>query len=473
MPTVIDSLIVEIGLDPTKFTSGQKAAIKSFNDAKEAAVKTGGAIEETGKRSAEYLSVLSSKLLGLTALFATGLGIDKFVSNITKQDFATGKLAYTLETTTGNLDKWRNAAYLAGGSSEGITNFIQGLTSEFQKFAITGESNLIPYFRGLGVQIADATGKMRPFQDIIRDVSNAVAKLGPAQGAEWLRSIGADQGSINLIIKGGDELDRYLKLGAQFSTVNAQNTENATKLTEAYRELELAATGAGRAVLNYFSKPLIDMAQSGTSTFQELSRGEFISKGSFLDHMLHPDTPFRGFGTSNYKSNGESSGGSSFPSKEERVAFYRAEAAKRGISPDVIEQLVRSEGLNGYVGDRKSSFGDFQLHYGGVAGGGMAVGGLGDTFTKKTGLDARNPDTWKEQALFSLDQIKTGGLSPWHGWKGSPWAGIDRSGGGGSSVSIGNVNIHTQATDAPGIAATIKPAIEKSSLSYQGQAGPQ
>lgn len=465
MPTVIDSLIVEIGLDPAKFTSGQKAAIKSFSDAKDAAVKTGNAIEETGKRSAEYLNILSTKLLGVTALVVGGLGLDKLINQTIKQDAATGRLAYTLETSVGQLDKWRNAAYLAGGTSEGITSFIQGLTSEFQKFAITGESNLIPYFRGLGVNIADATGKMRPFDEIIHDVSSAVAKLGPAQGAEWLRSIGADQGSINLIIKGGDELERYLKLGAQFGTLTTAQAENARKLAQAQAEVNLAYTEWFRILLNSASGPLIKAAEGAASILQ--NRGN-IDKRSLFGRLLDR------FGLGKPEASATPAGASAgFPSKEERLAFYRSEATKRGMSPDVIEQLVKSEGLNGYVGDRGSSFGDFQLHYGGVAGGGMAVGGLGDAFTKKTGLDARNSDTWKEQATFALDQMKSGGLSPWHGWKGSPWAGIDRSGGGSSSISIGNVNIHTQATDAPGIAATIKPAIEKSALSYQGQAGPQ
>lgn len=107
------------------------------------------------------------------------------------------------------------------------------------------------------------------------------------------------------------------------------------------------------------------------------------------------------------------------------VADYIARAAMaRGMDPSIALRVARSEGLNTYVGDAGSSFGPFQLHYGNVAGGGNKVGGLGDVFTRRTGLDARDPSTWQQQVDFSLDEAKRAGWSPWHGWKGEKWAGI-------------------------------------------------
>lgn len=107
------------------------------------------------------------------------------------------------------------------------------------------------------------------------------------------------------------------------------------------------------------------------------------------------------------------------------VSDYIARAAMaRGMDPEIALRVARSEGLHGYVGDEGSSFGPFQLHYGNVAGGGNRVGGLGDVFTQQTGLNARDPNTWRYQVDFALDQAAKGGWGPWHGWKGSQWAGI-------------------------------------------------
>lgn len=122
---------------------------------------------------------------------------------------------------------------------------------------------------------------------------------------------------------------------------------------------------------------------------------------------------------------------------DNEVASYIVQSAKaRNIDPNVALQVWRSEGKGGYVGDSGSSFGPLQLHYGGVAKGGNSVAGLGDEFTKQTGLDARNPETWRQQIDFSLDKAKTGGWTPWHGWKGDPMAGI----GQGAPVQVADAS---------------------------------
>src|SRR4030095_14601812 len=99
----------------------------------------------------------------------------------------------------------------------------------------------------------------------------------------------------------------------------------------------------------------------------------------------------------------------------EAEAYIRQAAQQRGIDPETAVKVARSEGLNTYVGDQGSSVGPFELHYGNVAAGGNAVGGLGDTFTKQTGLHASDPSTWRQQVDFALDQAKAGGWGPWHG----------------------------------------------------------
>lgn len=120
------------------------------------------------------------------------------------------------------------------------------------------------------------------------------------------------------------------------------------------------------------------------------------------------------------------SGGFTQPSNDEVRNYIATEAAKRGMDPQVALKVWQAEGGSNWTGDQNSSHGPFQLHYGGVAGGRNAVPGMGDDFTKATGLDARNPATWKEQTQFALDQAKQGGWGPWHGWHGDKWAGINR-----------------------------------------------
>jgi len=105
------------------------------------------------------------------------------------------------------------------------------------------------------------------------------------------------------------------------------------------------------------------------------------------------------------------------------LAYLIAAAKRRGIDPATAVRAFGHEGLNVFDpsrpdlgGDEGSSFGPTQLHYAGMSKS-MPNAGLGDEFTKTTGLDARDPKTWPQQLDFSLDWVKNHGWSPWMGAK--------------------------------------------------------
>jgi hypothetical protein len=128
------------------------------------------------------------------------------------------------------------------------------------------------------------------------------------------------------------------------------------------------------------------------------------------------------------------------PANPEIVEYIKQAAIKRGIDPKTALAVSRSEALNVFDpskpdrgGDLGSSFGPFQLHYGGMTPS-MPNPGLGDAFTKATGLHASDPSTWRQQIDFALDTAKQDGWRQWMGAAntGIPrWAGIKTPGVGG------------------------------------------
>ena len=113
--------------------------------------------------------------------------------------------------------------------------------------------------------------------------------------------------------------------------------------------------------------------------------------------------------------------------------YVRQSAIRHGIDPDVAVAVAKAEALNvfdpdkpDHGGDDGSSFGLYQLHYGGMSKA-MPNAGLGDEFTAKTGLDARDPSTWKQQVEFSHDWAAKNGWGSWMGAKNNGignWDGI-------------------------------------------------
>jgi hypothetical protein len=119
-------------------------------------------------------------------------------------------------------------------------------------------------------------------------------------------------------------------------------------------------------------------------------------------------------GTGSYAPLGQTSSGG-WPSVAEAQAYAEQIAAKNGIEPGRLSALVGKEygGPGRAVGDQGSSFGPLQLHYGGDAPGVLSHAGMGDDFTKATGLDASDPANWQASMDFAASQIPHTGWAPW------------------------------------------------------------
>jgi hypothetical protein len=90
--------------------------------------------------------------------------------------------------------------------------------------------------------------------------------------------------------------------------------------------------------------------------------------------------------------------------------YTRQVASKWGIDPDVASKILGQESSYGQArrpGDNGTSFGPFQLHF---APDGRA---MGDDFRRDTGLDPRDPTTWKAQVDYAMKRAAIDGWTPW------------------------------------------------------------
>ena len=250
-------------------------------------------------------------------------------------------------------------------------------------------------------------------------------------------------------------------------------TTAVTALGAAVKTLSLIGIGSGAlALLGRILGPLALLGLTGPAQgSQKLGEApvpttkeeqEELQRRSLWNYLFGPNKDGK-YSRGGTQWEGPIPGGPS-GGKVEHESYIRSSAAALGIDPNIAVAVARSEGLGGrYAGDRGSSFGDFQLHVGGRAGGGNAVSGLGDEFQRQTGLDPSDPSNWRAMDLFALRWAKTHGWGAWHGWHGSSMAGIGAtaSGGGSRSVTIGSLNVYTSAPNATGIVRDIRAALQR------------
>lgn len=499
MPTVVDALVVELELDPKKFDSGRRQAEDSFEKTKLAALKTGKEIEGQAKKTGDAFGLLNKNVLGLFAAF-TGVGATAFLTQMIHADSSTGRTAKTIGMATKELSTWEGAAEMAGAKTGEVTSGFVSLTQALKTAELAGDASLGGHFRQLfNIDVAGPNG-LKSASELYLEIADKAAGMDPAKASTAMALLGIPSGVIPLLLQGRDAVQKTLddvsKLGPATDADAAAARRFETAWTRAWLNIKAAARGAyplGESVGNKLSFEFGKESRDALHAFFFESPEEFSKKFAIYNAAAraqrHGDTAAPTKDTLAQVGTGTASSslpaGGAFTSQAEKEAFIRAEAIKRGIDPNTAVAVAKSEGFYGYKSSipGETSYGAYQLHYGGDRWG--PGKGLGDTFTKRTGLDARDPATEKEQIKFALDQAKQGGWGPWHGWKGAAFAGINggalaattgaasRSSTATTEVHIGKIEVVTQARDADGVASALSDAIRRDLHAQQANDGPQ
>lgn len=496
--TVLDSFVLEFNLDPSKFTAGQRQMMDQLRRLQEAALSNAKDVESSTKKTFDLLSSLRREALTTFSIIFGGREIGQLVEHITSLDAATGRFSRTLGLSANETGVWQGAVRQVGGTVESANSALRSMNEELVRLNQTGQSSILPVLARLGVNPYDRNHNLKTADQIFFDLSAAIERSGmdPRQAAGLLRMAGINDDMINLLTRGTRGLRELIDASRQAGTTTELSAAQAAEYQRQLALLDQTSTNLGRNLLN-FLLPAInavtaslarlvsswnvtpgspeDKARSATQRESLVKRfgsprDFFNDKGGLFERFHWGDKLYGNDDAARDAAEARAAaaraaaaGGGPLSSTNATSDYIRAAAAARGIDPNVALAVWASEGRGGYVGDQGTSFGPFQLHYG---------GGLGDIFTKQTGLHASDPNTQKQQIDFALDWAKTHGWSDWHGWRGSPFAGIG-GGGGGVTVNVGGVVVNDQSGNADSIGGSVGGAISRAAKAGLANTGAQ
>jgi hypothetical protein len=199
--TVIDRLLVSLGLDTRDFTKGEKTVAAATLD-----------LERKTKASANGMSAGLGKLAARWLTVAAAItAVKKVVSVIDDAAESTRKLgidAQNYDIAASRLRNFENAVQMMGGSAEEARKTVAGFQRSIFDLAYNGQvSDSLMMLARLGVQFQTATGEARNFNDVVLDTADAI-QTAQAQGMsrsnafQFLQQAGFDQGTAQLILSG-------------------------------------------------------------------------------------------------------------------------------------------------------------------------------------------------------------------------------------------------------------------------------
>lgn len=258
MPSVIDELIVQLKLDPTQFTKGQKEAAEAFVRGRDSMQRGAKQVEGAAGETAQAFRAVANRALAIAAIFTGGVGMKKFAEQVTATTASLGRLAPQLDMSTQGLQQWINVGSRVGATAQDMAGSLQTVTSTLQSAYIRGDygAPLFDQLRSMGINWLDAAKNVRSAEDILMDVARWAKGRDKSSVAEDLRQMGLGQGMINAILEGPDKLQKMLKEAAKYVPTD-EEIKKLTELQEKWAELTNMASQLAITLVSEFEPVLV------------------------------------------------------------------------------------------------------------------------------------------------------------------------------------------------------------------------
>lgn len=246
MATIIDSLLIAVKMDNTDLDKGLKQA------------------------ESKVISFANRIKLGTLAKLGTLTSVGFVMSqvkNLTAVADDLGKIADRIGADVPKLQSWATASKLAGGSVQAFYGTAERLGSELQRIAVTGKSRLLPFFESMGVATLDATGKARDVFDVLTDVAGAVEGMDRQTSAGILKRLQLDEGTIGLLQMGKKGMQDLIRYERELGVFQKEDTVIAANYNDAMDRLTRTMNMSFLPVMRLFAPVLTEAAKAMTSAF--------------------------------------------------------------------------------------------------------------------------------------------------------------------------------------------------------------
>lgn len=216
MAGIFEAFALLFTADTDGATEGVKALDKNVDNLDQSVDKAQHQIKKFSNetQSAEHsLGAFGERMKEVAALAVGYFAFDKIMGRFHEAKEAADKMDEFTEAIDANIEEvsaWADATKMAGGSTEGFKQSLASLARAQADVAAKGKSRLTPFFDELGIKLTDANGKAKKALDLLPDIQEAFSKIGKEQAFAFGQKIGLDDGTVMLLQKSRKELDELI-----------------------------------------------------------------------------------------------------------------------------------------------------------------------------------------------------------------------------------------------------------------------
>lgn len=237
MVTVIDALVVTLGLDNTNFQRNQKESTRSLDQFSDKAQSDAKNIQRATRQMTQGFRAIRNELVGMLAFSVGGYGAGNLIANTIGDQAQLGRLSEDLRMSTRDADAWSRAMRSVGGTANDARQSMTSIADAIQAFALGQDSSTVPYLRSLGIEVASDRGTPRAPQDILMDMAKAFEDLSPMEQRNVSQATGVTEKMMYFLRQGLEEVTSSLQRARNASNVTPDSVEQSRRAQEAFAEL--------------------------------------------------------------------------------------------------------------------------------------------------------------------------------------------------------------------------------------------
>lgn len=288
--SILDTFLIlfESNADDVKKGAREaEAATKGLDD------KLKHANDSSDKLGKSFLSAAKTFAIAATAAFSVHRIAGAIFAQAELTD-ALGKTSRALDVNVEDLDAWGQAAARSGGSAAGFQSSLGALNRGMADFAAKGTSRVEPFFKQLGISMVDTRGKIRPVMDLLPELADAFEGLSKQESTGLGEKLGLDAGTIMLLQQGRRSVEDLVNRQKSLGVITERNVEVAEKFNDQWADTGQIFRGMYLAIgtmilpaltsfLKGFESVVGFMQENGT-----FIEGFFIAIGSVLAVVYTP-----------------------------------------------------------------------------------------------------------------------------------------------------------------------------------------
>lgn len=313
MATVIDALLITIGVDPSGVRQGVQAVDQSLKNVDATVRRTAGALAEGLKPNADTSGLqklgaetrnaeaalreadaaarragdsmsdslkkpgeamqgtagVFSELKGLSGRILASLSgaVAGMFNTFISQGTQLGALSKRLGRDVGEIDAWGAAVEQAGGSASAFQSTLASFDKGMRDAAVSGGGGNLEMLHLLGIRATDARGRLRSLTDIMPDLARRIEGMSNARSRTILEKMGLDDGTILLLQKGGKAVEDLTRDMRDFAF-----TKRDTDAAEAFGGAMAGLGRAGQSTANILFRALVPIVVRLSDAAKEFFR---------------------------------------------------------------------------------------------------------------------------------------------------------------------------------------------------------